>query len=80
MWTINQRPDVWAATERVLLAKDYIMYRLAGGMATDSSTPGRTGLLDIRTGDWSEDICGVAGIDAAVCPRSPTTRRSFMAD
>ena len=54
MWTINQRPDVWAAPERVLLAKDYIMYRLAGGMATDSSTPGRTGLLDIRTGDWSD--------------------------
>lgn len=68
MWTINQRPDVWAATERVLLAKDYIMYRLAGGMATDSSTPGRTGLLDIRTGDWSADICGVAGIDVGRLP------------
>ena len=34
MWTIKQRPDVWAATENVLLAKDYIMYRLAGGMTT----------------------------------------------
>ena len=68
MWTIKQRPDVWAATENVLLAKDYIMYRLAGGMTTDSSTPGRTGLLDIHTGEWSEDICEAAEIDSGRLP------------
>lgn len=68
VWMRNHRPEVWRATKRVLAAKDYVLYRLTGQIATDITTPSRSMLYDLRRLAWSDWICREAGIDVALLP------------
>ena len=48
----------------------FIIHRLTGGtsFATDVSNASRTMLFDIRTLRWSDDMCGLFGVDPATLP------------
>lgn len=43
----------------------WLLHRLCGAFVTDVATAGRTLLLDLETGAWSDEACEVFGIDAA---------------
>ena len=43
----------------------WMLHRLCGAFATDISTAGRSLLLDLDTGAWSERACEIFGIDIA---------------
>ena len=43
----------------------WMLHRLCGAFATDISTAGRSLLLDLDTGAWSEQACAIFGIDIA---------------
>jgi glycerol kinase len=46
----------------------WMLHRLCGAFATDVATAGRSLLLDLDTGYWSERACEIFGIDPATLP------------
>jgi xylulokinase len=53
LWLRARRPDTWAATRKVLMGHDYLVYRLCGEAVTDHSMAGGTLLYDLHALDWS---------------------------
>jgi glycerol kinase len=49
----------------------YVCARLSGGAlhVTDASNASRTLLLDLRTGDWSDELCALFGVPRSALPR-----------
>ena len=56
LWLRNHEPEAYARLRHVLLPKDFIRFRLTGGLATDASDAAGTLLLDLAKRDWSEEI------------------------
>ncbi len=58
------RPRV--ASELTITTTDtWLLHRLCGAFVTDVATAGRSLLLDLESGAWSEEACEVFGIDPA---------------
>lgn len=53
LWIRRHEPGSWRRARHMLLPKDYLRRRLTGVVATDPTDAGATGLLDVRTRDWS---------------------------
>jgi xylulokinase len=64
MWVREHEPEAFRAAEKMCLAKDYIVFRLTGVLATDPSDASSTNTYDQRAGDWSDEL-----LDAAELPR-----------
>ena len=72
LWLARNEPEVWAATRTVLGSYDYVVLRLTGNRAVERNWALESGLYELATGAWAEDICAAAGIDPA---RLPPPRR-----
>lgn len=62
LWMRQNEPDLFARIAKILLPKDYLVYRLTGVHATDYSDASGTLLLDVAHKRWSAemlDLCGV---------------------
>jgi xylulokinase len=70
LWVRRHWPAAYARARHLLLAKDFIRYRLTGTLATDVSDASGTLLLDVRARRWAEDIIGDLGIDLDLLPRT----------
>ncbi len=68
MWVRDNEPDVWARVRRFCIAKDYIVLRLTGRLATDRSDASGTNAYDQRTGTWSDEVLQAARLDPALFP------------
>jgi len=69
IWLRNAEPANYRRVAHILLPKDYVRYRLTGELATDASDAAGTLLLDLRTRDWSAEICDYLEIDVGWLPR-----------
>lgn len=67
-WLSRHQPERLSRARSVLMVKDYIMWRLTGIRQTDPSDASATGMMDIRTLDWIEEICVGAGFEAKLLP------------
>jgi len=56
-------PEVFSESARFLSLNDFLAYKLTQCFATNPSMAGEMLLTDIRTGEWSEELCTLAGID-----------------
>ncbi|MDQ5853931.1 MAG: xylulokinase, partial [Chloroflexota bacterium] len=68
MWVRANEPDAFARTHAVVLAKDYIVFRLTGRLVTDPSDASSTNAFDQRTGAWSQELLAAAELDPALLP------------
>ncbi|GAB3603429.1 xylulokinase [Microbacterium aureliae] len=68
MWVRDHEPDVWRRVRRFCIAKDYIVLRLTGRLATDRSDASGTNAYDQLSGDWSPEVLAAAGLDAGLFP------------
>ena len=68
MWIRENEPDIFAKTDKMLNAKDYINYRLCGIIATDPSDASGTNAYNLNNGQWSEEIIQAAGLDLSLFP------------
>lgn len=72
-WLRRNRPDVLAATARVVFVADYVIGRMTGVYTADPSNAAMTMLYDVVAGDWSDDLLAAAGIvRAQVSPLAPS--------
>ena len=67
-WTRRHRPDVWRAARHAVQPKDYVLQRLTGVLATDTSSLSRSLINDWRRDDWSGELCEAASIPVSILP------------
>lgn len=71
-WLLRNIPAVAGAQAagrlRLGTTDAFFLDRLAGTFATDLATASRTGLLDLSTGTWSEELCALHGVPLACLP------------
>lgn len=67
-WMARHKPDLVARTRRILLVKDFILWKLTGVAATDPSDASATAMMDAATFEWVLDLCRGAGFDPALLP------------
>ena len=68
MWVRDNEPDVWRRVRRFCVAKDYIVLRLTGRLATDRSDASGTNAYDQFAGTWSSAVLDAARLDASLFP------------
>lgn len=68
MWVRDHEPEVFGRTRTVCLAKDYVVARLTGRVATDRSDASSTNAYDQRAATWSEEVLDAAGLDSDLFP------------
>lgn len=68
MWVRDHEPEAFGRTRHIVLAKDYVAYRLTGVLATDPSDASSTNAFDQRAGAWSDELLDAAEIDRALLP------------
>ena len=66
MWMRTHWPDAMRRARKILMIADWIAFRLSGVAATDFTLASRTLYLDLRRRQWSDEILGLAGLDAAL--------------
>lgn len=69
LWLRNHEPAAFARLATVLLAKDYIRYRLTGELATEPSDASATLMFDTAGLRWSDEIMAAVGLSASILPR-----------
>lgn len=68
LWVRKHEPRVYDKTEKILLPKDYVRFRLTGEFATEVSDASGTLLLDVRRRRWSKPVLDALKIDKALLP------------
>ncbi|MBC8446110.1 MAG: xylulokinase [Chloroflexi bacterium] len=68
LWVRRHEPAIYARIAHVLLPKDYIRYRLTGGMATDLAGASGTLWLDVPGRRWSSEVLSALEVPADWLP------------
>ncbi len=68
MWVRDNEPQTFARVRHIALAKDYVVHRLTGRLATDRSDASGTNAYDQRTGEWSTEVLDAAALDRSLFP------------
>jgi rhamnulokinase len=61
-------PHELARASRLMLLPDLLVRALTGVEGTERSNASTTGLLDARSGGWSDELLQAVGLDAAIVP------------
>lgn len=64
LWVREHEPANYGRIARVLLPKDYIVYRLTGKFATDVSDASGMALLDVASRDWNRPMMEALDLSA----------------
>jgi xylulokinase len=67
-WVRDNEQDVFAATAKVLLPKDYVRLQLTGEFASDMSDSAGTLWLDVGARDWSDTMLEATGLTRSHMP------------
>ena len=63
LWVRKHEPEIYAKARHILLAKDYIRYKLCNVFATEVSDASGMGLLDVPNRCWSQEVLEKLDID-----------------
>ncbi|MCK5811777.1 MAG: xylulokinase [Clostridiales bacterium] len=66
LWIRNNEPAIYDKTDKILLPKDYIRYKLTGEFATEVSDGSGMQLMDITKRDWSDEVLEKLEIDKSL--------------
>ena len=62
-WLRAEHPDISERAALYLSLGDYVLRSLTGVVATGTSSAAWTGMVDLRTADWSDEVLALSGID-----------------
>ena len=68
LWLRDCEPAAYARLATVLLAKDFIRYRLTGELATEPSDASGTLMFDPMRMRWSDDVLAAVGMSRELLP------------
>lgn len=69
LWMRKNEPESFARIAKVMLPKDYLVYRLTGAFATDFSDASGMLLLDVKNRRWSPEMLALCGLSEKQLPR-----------
>ena len=69
LWVKNNEPENFIKIAKIMLPKDYLVYRLTGICATDFSDASGTLYLDVKNKVWSEKMLQILGISVENLPK-----------
>lgn len=69
LWMRENEPELFAKISKIMLPKDYIVYRLTGVHSSDYSDASGTLLLDVEHKCWSEEMCRICGVQKNQLPK-----------
>ncbi len=61
-WVIENQPELWNKVAKILIAKDFIKFKLTGQMVTDFSDASGTLLFNVKERAWSDEMFRFFGI------------------
>lgn len=67
-WLSEHQPEALAASDRMMMPKDYINFRLTGSIAVDWSEAGSSYLTDPESKDWCDDEVARMGLSRSLFP------------
>ena len=68
LWLRNHEPEAFRLVATVLLAKDYIRYRLTGDLASEPSDASATLMFDTARRRWSREIFDAMELSGSLAP------------
>jgi len=68
LWLRRHEPEAYARLATVLLAKDFIRYRLTGTLATEPSDASGTLMFDPARLRWSEELLAAVDVSPSLLP------------
>lgn len=68
-WMRQKRPVLFRRTRWFVGAKDWLMWKLTGALATEPSISSATWLLNVRAADWDDAALRAAGVTRDRLPR-----------
>ena len=69
LWMRSHEPENFGRIAKIMLPKDYVVYRLTGVHACDYSDASGMLLLDVEHRRWSREMLDVCGVSEAQMPR-----------
>ncbi len=69
LWLKKHEPDNFRRIKKIMLPKDYLVWRYTGSFTTDVSDASGTLLFDVKNRRWSDEMCDICEIDRRVLPR-----------
>ena len=69
LWVRKNEPDNFKKINKIMLPKDYLVYRLSGGFSTDYSDASGMLLLDVKNKRWSKEMLDICGITEKKLPK-----------
>ncbi|KNY15834.1 glycerol kinase [Shinella sp. SUS2] len=80
-WLVKNIPAVSTALQagrlRLGTTDAFFLDRLCGTFRTDLATASRTGLIDLATGSWSEEMCDLHGVPRHCLPDIAAVNETF---
>lgn len=74
MWYRDHEPEMYCCISKVVGTKDYINYRLTGRLATDYSYASGTGVYNLLSWDYSDELLAAADLPRELLPEiTPST-------
>lgn len=67
-WLQKHEPERFARMDKLLLLKDYIIYRLSGKMLSEHTVNCCSGYFDINRRDWSDELLDLCGLTRSRLP------------
>ncbi len=62
LWLKENEPENFNKINKIMLPKDYLVYKMTNQFVTDMSDASGTLILDVKNRKWSEDMCEILGI------------------
>ncbi len=69
LWLRRHEPDNFSRLRHLVLPKDYIRWLLTGELNMEISDAAGTLLLDVRAGQWSQEICSALDLPMSILPK-----------
>lgn len=69
LWLKENEPDNFSKIHKIMLPKDYIVYRLTGSFVTDYSDASGMLLLDVQNRCWSDKLCEICYVKEEWLPQ-----------
>lgn len=68
LWMQKNEPELFKKVKKIMLPKDYLVYKLSGSFSTDYSDASGMLLLDVRNKCWSEEMIEICKINENMLP------------
>ncbi|MGS0972440.1 MAG: xylulokinase [Candidatus Izemoplasmataceae bacterium] len=69
LWVRNNEPHIFKNIDKIMLPKDYLVYRLTGAFASDVSDMSGSLFFDPRTKTYSSQLLSIIGIKPSQLPQ-----------